>query len=149
MNGRLPGLQLPFAAGEFAYRLAWTYSDFRFRGGEFKGNRIAGVPRHLLSAELLYRSGPWSAGPNLRWMPQDTPTDHANTANNYQDAYALWGFKVDYRADEHLDVYLQGENLADEVYASSFVIRNRADASQPTFLSGNGRSLSLGLNYRF
>lgn len=149
LSGRLPSLQLPFVAGEFAYRLAWTYSDFRFRGGEFDGNRIAGVPRQLLSAELLYRSGAWSAGPNLRWIPQDTPTDHANTADNYQDAYALWGFKVDYRANEHLGLYLQGENLSNEVYASSFVIRNRADASQPTFLSGNARSLSVGLNYRF
>lgn len=149
LSGRLPQLQLPFVPGEFAYRLAWTFSDFRFRGGEFDGNRIAGVPRQLISAELLYRSGAWAAGPNLRWLPQDTPTDHANTADNYQDAYTLWGFKVDYRVNEQLGLYLQGENLTNEIYASSFVIRNRADASQPTFLSGNARSVSVGLNYRF
>lgn len=149
LSGTLPGLSLAAAPGEFAYRLAWTLSDFRFRGGEFAGNRIAGVPLQVLGGELLYRSGAWSAGPNLRWIPRDTPTDHANTADNYQDAYALWGFKVDYRVDEQLSLYLQGENLSDEVYASSFVIRNRANASQPTFLSGNGRSLGVGLNYHF
>lgn len=135
--------------GDLAYRLAWTFSDFRFRGGEFAGNQIAGVPRQLWAAELLYRRGPWSFGPNLRWLPQDTPTDHANTRNNYQDSYALWGLKASYKASEELSVYLQGDNLTDEVYASSYVIRNRADASQPTFLSGNGRSLSVGMDYRF
>lgn len=147
----LSGL-LPTSAaigGDLAYRLAWTFSDFRFRGGEFAGNQIAGVPRQLWAAELLYRRGPWSVGPNLRWLPQDTPTDHANTRNNYQDSYALWGLKASYKASEELSVYLQGDNLTDEVYSSSYVIRNRADASQPTFLSGNGRSLSVGMDYRF
>ncbi|ENT6114333.1 TonB-dependent receptor domain-containing protein [Pseudomonas aeruginosa] len=143
---------MPTAAsigGDLAYRVAWTFSDFRFRGGEFQGKRIAGVPRQPWSAELLYRQGPWSLGPNLRWLPQDTPTDHTNTRGNYQDAYALWGFKASYKAREGLSVYLLGDNLADKVYASSYVIRNRADASQPTFLSGNGRSLSVGAKYSF
>ncbi|QFT22686.1 Vitamin B12 transporter BtuB [Pseudomonas sp. THAF187a] len=135
--------------GDLAYRLAWTFSDFTFRGGEFEGNQIAGVPRQLWAGELLYRRGPWSIGPNLRWLPQDTPTDHANTRNNYQDSYALWGFKASYKVNEGLSLYLQGDNLSDEVYASSYVIRNRADASQPTFLSGNERSLSVGMDYRF
>lgn len=147
LNGVLP----TFASlgGDLAYRLAWTFSDFRFRGGEFAGQQIAGVPRQLWAAELLYQRGPWSVGPNLRWLPQDTPTDHANSRDNYQDAYALWGLKANYKVSEQLSVYAQGDNLADEVYASSYVIRNRADASQPTFLSGNGRSLNVGLDYRF
>ncbi|KRV75840.1 TonB-dependent receptor family protein [Pseudomonas citronellolis] len=147
LNGLLPTASS--IGGDLAYRVAWTFSDFRFRGGEFQGNRIAGVPRQLWSAELLYRRGPWSVGPNLRWLPQDTPTDHANTRNNYQDAYALWGLKAAYKAREGLSVYVQGDNLADKTYASSYVIRNRADASQPTFLSGNGRSLTVGAEYAF
>lgn len=147
LNGLLP--TAASIGGDLAYRVAWTFSDFRFRGGEFQGKRIAGVPRQLWSAELLYCQGPWSLGPNLRWLPQDTPTDHANTRGNYQDAYALWGFKASYKAREGLSVYLLGDNLADKVYASSYVIRNRADASQPTFLSGNGRSLSVGAEYSF
>ncbi|MEP9319809.1 TonB-dependent receptor [Pseudomonas sp. LABIM340] len=147
LNGLLP--TSASIGGDLAYRVAWTFSDFRFRGGEFQGNQIAGVPRQLWSAELLYRRGPWSVGPNLRWLPQDTPTDHANTRNNYQDSYALWGLKASYKAREGLSVYVQGDNLADKTYASSYVIRNRADASQPTFLSGNGRSLSVGAEYAF
>ncbi|TLX70099.1 TonB-dependent receptor [Pseudomonas nicosulfuronedens] len=147
LNGLLP--TSASIGGDLAYRVAWTFSDFRFRGGEFQGNQIAGVPRQLWAAELLYRRGPWSVGPNLRWLPQDTPTDHANTRNNYQDSYALWGLKASYKAREGLSVYVQGDNLADKTYASSYVIRNRADASQPTFLSGNGRSLSVGAAYAF
>ncbi len=146
-SGRMP--TAASIGGDLAYRVAWTFSDFCFRGGEFQGKRIAGVPRQPWSAELLYRQGPWSLGPNLRWLPQDTPTDHTNTRGNYQDAYALWGFKASYKAREGLSVYLLGDNLADKVYASSYVIRNRADASQPTFLSGNGRSLSVGAKYSF
>ncbi|QLF95026.1 TonB-dependent receptor [Pseudomonas sp. ABC1] len=150
LNGSqpLPALLLD---GETAldWRMSWTFSDFRFQGGEYSGNRIAGVPRHLLNGELLLRSGPLRFGPNLRWVPQDSPTDHANTRNNYQDAYALWGLKLDYQVREGFSVYLQGDNLTDKTYASTFVIRNRADASQPTFLSGSGRSLSAGLNYSF
>src|SRR5690606_10602848 len=43
LNGTLPGPSM----GAFDYRIAYTFSDFRFRGGEYNGNRIAGVPRHL------------------------------------------------------------------------------------------------------
>lgn len=32
---------------------------------------------------------------------------HANTRNNYQDSYALWGLKASYKAREGLSVYVQ------------------------------------------
>ncbi len=145
LNGSLPVT----ASGAIDYRLAWTYSDFRFRGGEFAGNQIAGVPRHLISAELLYRTGDWRFGPNVRWLPQATPTDHANTSSIYQDPYALLGFKVDYRRNKQLSLFLQLDNITDERYASSYAIRNKATAAQPGFLPGNGFSVSAGLGYRF
>ncbi len=130
------------------YRVAWTYSDFRFEHGEFAGNRIAGVPRHLLSAELLYRAGAWRLGPNLRWMPDATPTDHANTPGMQQDAYALLGARIEY-ATESWRAWALGENLTDRRYASSYAIRNQAGPSQPTFLPGDGRSFSVGFTWRY
>nr|WP_205600990.1 TonB-dependent receptor [Halomonas socia] len=139
---------VPLAGGNIGYRAAWTYSDFRFIGGEFNGNRIAGVPRHLISAEALYHTGAWRFGPNLRWLPQDTMIDHANTAGAEQEAYALFGFKVDYQAGAWR-AYLQGDNLTDERYASSYVIRNQSDPDQPGYLPGNGRSVSAGIAYHF
>lgn len=145
LNGTLPAP----GAGAFDYRIAYTYSDFRFRGGEFDGNQIAGVPKHLISAELLYRIGGWRFGPNLRWLPSDTPTNHANTPDTQQDAYAIWGFKVAYQHDKHWNAYLAADNVFDKTYASSYVIRNTATLAMPTFLSGNGRSVSAGLSYKF
>lgn len=145
LNGTLPAP----GVGAFDYRIAYTYSDFRFRGGEFDGNQIAGVPKHLISAELLYRVGGWRFGPNLRWLPSDTPTNHSNTPDTQQDAYAIWGFKVAYQHDKHWNAYLAADNIFDKTYASSYVIRNTGTLAMPTFLSGNGRSVSAGLSYKF
>jgi len=145
LNGKLPG----WGDGSFDYRLAYTLSDFRFMGGEYEGNRIAGVPRHLLSAELLYRIGGWRFGPNVRWLASDTPTNHQNVAGTEQDAYALLGFRIAYEHDKHWSAYLAADNLTDKTYASSYVIRRTATAAMPTFLSGNGRSIVAGLSYRY
>jgi len=138
----------PLGAGALEWRGSWTYSDFRFRGGEYAGKRIAGVPRHLINAEVLWRVGAWRFGPNLRWMPVDTPTDHANTPGSEQDAYALLGIKLEWR-DGPWTAYLQADNVTDRRYASSYAIRNQATAAQPGYLPGLGRSVSAGVSYRF
>lgn len=142
-------LWAPGEGAAFDYRVAYTFSDFRFKGGEFAGKRIAGVPRHLINAEVLYRMGGLRIGPNVRWMPTDTETNHANTPDTQQDAYAILGFKVDYRHGKHWSAYLQADNLTNETYASAFVIRNAGTTAMPTFLPGNGRSITAGLAYQF
>lgn len=134
--------------GALDYRASWTYSDFRFRGGAYAGKQIAGVPRQLINAEALYRIGAWRFGPNVRWMPVSTPTDHANTAGAEQDAYALLGLKLEWRGGPWT-AYVQADNATDRRYASAFVIRNQATAAQPGYLQGLGRSVSAGLSYQF
>ena len=134
--------------GALDYRASWTYSDFRFRGGEYAGKQIAGVPRQLINAEFMYRIGAWRFGPNVRWMPVSTPTDHANTAGSEQDAYALLGLKAEWR-DGPWTAYVQADNVTDKRYASTFVIRNQGTAAQPGYLQGLGRSLTAGLSYQF
>ena len=134
--------------GALDYRASWTYSDFRFRAGEYAGKQIAGVPRHLLNAEAMFRLGAWRFGPNLRWVPVSTPTDHANTAGTQQESYALLGLKVEWREGPWA-VYLQADNVTDRRYASSYAIRNQATATQPGYLPGLGRSVTAGLTYRF
>lgn len=134
-----------------SYRLAWTYSDFRFLGGAYSGNQIAGVPRQLISAEVMWSGASgWRAGPSLRWLPQGTPTDHANTRAVYQDAYALLGFRLEYApGDRPWSWFLMGDNLTDRRYASSYSIRHQATAAQPGFLPGLGRNASVGFSWRF
>ena len=41
------------------------------------------------------------------------------------------------------------ENLTDRRYASSFAIRNQATAAQPGYLPGVGRSVTVGMRYKF
>ncbi len=146
LNG---SLSAPGEGAAFDYRVAYTFSDFRFKGGEYAGKRIAGVPRHLVSAEVLYRIGGLRFGPNVRWMPSATETNHANTQDTQQDSYALLGFKVDYQMGKHWQAYVQGDNLTNETYASAFVIRNTGTTAMPTFLPGNGRSVTAGVTYKF
>ncbi len=134
--------------GALDYRSTWTYSDFRFGGGEYAGKRIAGVPRHLINAEVMWRIGAWRFGPNVRWVPVATPTDHANTPGTQAEAYALLGLKVEWREGPWA-VYVQADNVTDRRYASSFAIRNQAAAASPGYLPGLGRSLTAGLTYKF
>ena len=148
------GLSGSFALGQGAldWRGSWTLSDFRFKDGIYAGNRIAGVPRHLINAEVLWRiataSGTWRVGPNLRWMPRATPIDHANTAGSTQDSYALLGLQLQWQQGPWM-AYLMAENLTDRRYASSFAIRNQATAAQPGYLPGVGRSVTVGMRYKF
>ncbi|EHK63301.1 TonB-dependent receptor family protein [Achromobacter arsenitoxydans] len=145
LSGTLPSP----GAGMFDYRIAYTLSDFRFRSGQYQGNRIAGVPRHLLSAEVMYRIGGWRFGPNVRWLMSDTETNHANAPGTQQEAYALLGFKIAYEHDAHWSGYLTADNLTDKTYASSYAIRNTATPAMPIFLPGNGRAFSAGVAYKF
>lgn len=145
LSGTLPSP----GAGMFDYRVAYTLSDFRFRSGEYQGNRIAGVPRHLLSAEVMYRIGGLRLGPNLRWLMSDTETNHANAPGTQQEAYALLGFKIAYDYDAHWSGYVTADNLTNKTYASSYAIRNTATPAMPIFLPGNGRAFSAGLAYKF
>jgi len=132
--------------------LVYEWSDFFFDGGPFDGNRIAGVPRHRIQAELRYATdgGLWIA-PALRWLPEDTPTDHANTID--QEAYALLSLRVGYRPpDGRWWVTLDARNLTDERYAASYLIREQVSDPAPpnagpdqvtTFIPGVGRSATL------
>ncbi|MEN8722217.1 MAG: TonB-dependent receptor [Alphaproteobacteria bacterium] len=128
------------------YRLSYVFSDFYFSGGEFDGNQIAGVPRNLLNGQLMFGVGGFSVGPTVQWSPDDNPTDHKNTL--FQDSYALLGLVAAYRG-EGWSVFVQGQNLTDEVYASSYVVRAEAQTIFPTFLPGTGRSFDAGFRIAF
>lgn len=131
------------------YQGAYTFSDFRFRGGDYAGKRIAGIPRHLLAGEIMLRQGAWSLGPTLRWLPTGAETNHANIAGTRQDGYALLGLRVAYQSGARWQAWLAVDNVTDRTYASAFVIRGTGTAAMPTFLSGNGRSVNVGLTYWF
>jgi len=129
-------------------KLVYNYSDFYFDGGKYGGKQIAGIPEHLIQAELQFSTdNGFYLAPNIRWQPDQAPVDHANS--QYQDDYLLVGVKAAYQVNNDLRIYLEGENLTDETYQTSYVIRGFSSEQQPTFLPGFGPSFTLGMNFRF
>ena len=131
---------------------AYTLNEFRFDGDAVYGNnRLAGIPVHLYEAELMYEHPcGFYAGPNLEWSPMEFPADQANTL--FADPYTLLGFRIGWKNDRGLSVYVEGKNLTDQRYASS--IEPIADARTLTeppdiFNPGQGRAFYGGISYRW
>lgn len=133
--------------GEVSGRLSYTYNDFTFRDGVLKGNRIAGVPKNLVGAEVMYRYGPMHIGPNVRLSAGDTPTDHSNRM--HYGGYAVWGLRAYYEAGQNWSFFIEGNNLTDKRYISSTSTPATATPSGAYYFPGNGRSLTAGVSVRF
>ncbi|UZX67504.1 TonB-dependent receptor family protein [Yersinia ruckeri] len=142
---------IPMRDSSIEYRFAWTYNDFRFKGGEYAGKRIGGIPPQLISAEVLYQWQRWSIGPNLHWLPEITPVDHLNrTQIQARDKYAVWGIKMDYRHPDGWSAYLSMDNLTDKRYATASVTEREVTSKQSkTLFPGMGRSINGGFTYTF
>lgn len=143
---------LLLANDRLSSRFVYNFADYRFEGGRYQGNHIAGIPKHLLQAELIYDVGNgFSILPNLKWQPEDAFADHVNVT--LQEAYALWGLKLDYRLNKVLRLYADLDNLTDEVYQSSYVIHGSAiDTSgdfRPSFIPGAGFNFTVGLFWQW
>jgi iron complex outermembrane receptor protein len=133
-------------------RAMYTLSDFSFDGGPYDGNRIAGVPRHVIQAELRYSTAAgFYVAPNLFWSPERTPTDHSNTL--YQDSYALAGLTAGYRSEAGWTFFVEGQNLFDKKYAGSYLVTDRPPFPypsldrQPVFTSGTGIGVTAGITF--
>lgn len=131
-------------------RGAWTYGRFKFDGdAAFGDNTIAGLPPHLIRAELIWenRAG-YYAGPTFEWVPQDTYIDHANTFK--ADSYGLIGFKVGRRVEKGVSWFIEARNLTDEVYAATTgVAADVKGLDSRNFLPGDGRSVFAGLEWKW
>lgn len=142
---------VPLLANNLQYRLTWTYSDFRFMGGEYNGNYIAGIPRNIITAEVLYMIDNWTFGPNMHWVPTNTPVDHANSMDvQYRDKYMIFGLKLNYQNSNGWSAYLTADNLTNKRYATASVA-NRVVSSKNdnTLFPGMGFSLNGGIVFHF
>jgi len=133
-------------------RLVYNFADYRFDGGRYQGNHIAGIPKHLLQAELIYDVGNGLVIlPNVKWQPEDAFADHVNIT--LQDAYTLWGLKLDYQLNQDLRLYLDMDNLTDEIYQTSYAIHGSAiDTTgdfRPAFIPGAGFNFTVGMLWQW
>src|SRR3546814_1722820 len=109
-------------------------------------NRIPGVPKHYLRAELLYKHpGGFYAGPNVEWAPGHYYADNANTLT--VNPYALLNLKAGFDAGKHGSVYVEGRNLTDKRYISTVAIAGVASAASEIFNPGTGRAVSGGVRF--
>jgi len=139
---------LGLADGQLEVRGVYNWSDFRFDGGRYDGNRIAGVPEHLVFGELGYWFTPrWFVGTNLRWQPTSTYVDHSNSGLQLDD-YLLLGAKVTWKPTTKLDVFVDARNITGETYQTAYVVRGFSpdDPNAPTFVPGPDFSVIAGIS---
>ncbi len=131
------------------FRQGFLWNDFRFSGDSSYGdNRLAGIPQNIYKAELTFEgSEGYYLGPNLERVFSPYPVDFANTlfANNY----TLFGFKAGWNFKNGLSAFVDARNLTDEKYAATTSVITRATATnQAQLLSGDGRSVFGGIQWR-
>lgn len=126
--------------------LVYNYNDFKFDGGIYKGNQIAGIPKQTIYIEVSYSLGNYLViAPNIRIQPDDNYADHSNSLK--QDSFNLLGLKLSYQPTPKLTIYADLNNLTDENYEATYVIRGKSGLASPTFLPGDGFNTSLGIKY--
>ncbi len=137
------------SGGSLALTAAYTYSDFFFDDDAIYGdNRLPGVPKHYLRAEMLYKhpSG-FYAGPNIEWAPGHYFADNANTLT--VDSYALLNLKAGFDLGERWSFYVEGRNLTDKRYISTVAIAGTASPTSEIFNPGIGRAVYGGVRFQW
>jgi iron complex outermembrane receptor protein len=154
-NTRHKGLELAldatlrkglFTGGDaLSARTAYTFSRFRYVDDPtYFNNYLPGAPRHLVRSELRYDHprGFWIA-PNVDWSPATYFMDSANTARN--DKYAVLNLRAGFDRGQW-GIFFEANNLTDRLYSAAVQVDNDAGSF---FEPSNGRSVSVGLRYRF
>jgi iron complex outermembrane receptor protein len=140
------GARLP---GRLDLRVSYLFNDFRFVDDPvFGDNRLPGIPRHFLNADLMYRGEEgFYAGPTVTWSPASYPVDMANTL--FADPYVLFGLRAGRRAAQGWSWFVEVRNLTDERYAASTgVIATAGGRDSQQFLPGDGRAFYAGFEWR-
>lgn len=154
----LQGILSDVGKDQLAVRGTYTYSDFYFSSGEYKNNKLAGVPPHYLTGSLEYRyPGKAFVSLNIESQPGESPIDHTNTV--YQPAYTIYGFRVGFEGWKNISFYIEGKNIFNRRYASSYIISDQillppipfpqfTVENVAFFMPGQNRAFYLGFTYK-
>lgn len=135
--------------GVWRTRLAYTWGDFRFEGDPIYGdNRLPGLGRHRMVAELRYGLGPVEIAPSVTWQSGDGFTDYANSER--LPGQTLIGLSARYDINDRVGLYLEGRNLTDRRYVAAIsTVANAATAAPARFTPGETRALYAGITLAF
>ncbi|PCH73166.1 MAG: hypothetical protein COB98_11015 [Flavobacteriaceae bacterium] len=135
----------------------YNYSDFYFSSGKYNGKQLAGIPKHYLAGALSYQyPKKVNIEMNVEYQPKDTPIDHENTLT--QPSFYLLGFKVAYQAVKNFSFFVEGKNILDKRYASSYIINDQihkppipfpkfSSKNMAFFMPGSPQAYYLGISY--
>src|SRR5690606_18423388 len=102
----------------------YTYSDFYFSSGDYKGKSIAGVPVHYLNAIVEYKySDKFFVSFGLESQPEESYVDHQNTLK--QPSFTIYGFRIGIEKWKNFSFYVEGKNIFNKYYASSYVVSDQ------------------------
>jgi iron complex outermembrane receptor protein len=148
LDASLP-LSALVAGDSLSFNAAYTWNDFFFDGDAFYGdNRLPGVPKHYLRAEMLYRHPKgFYAGPNVEWAPGRYFADNANSLT--VPPYALLNLRAGYDPGGRWSAYVEGRNLTGKNYISTVAVAGVADAASEIFNPGIGRAVYGGLRFKW
>ena len=138
-----------FSQGDaLGWRNAYTYSDYYFDGDQQYGdNDIAGQPKHFYQTEVRYdHADGWHAA--VDWeLASKADVDFANTLE--PPGYGIIGFNAGYDINERVNLYVDGRNLLDQEYISTFSALVDATGNTNVFYPGEGRRLFAGVRVKF
>jgi iron complex outermembrane receptor protein len=142
----------PGAGDRVTLGQVWTFNDFRFRGDrQFGGNRVAGLPPHVLRTTLAYaRPDGLFVRPRLDWVPQGAWADYANALR--ANSYITVGLEAGFSPAPGVFLFVDARNLTGKRYVSD--LTTIADARAPgantaVFYPGEGRSVYAGARVSF
>lgn len=142
------GLEANFSSA-WTLRASYLLNDFRFNGDRvYSNNQLAGVPRQILNAEVLYKtSNGLYLGPNVQ-VASAAYVDHANTLQ--AAGYGGFGFKLRQQVNKHVSWFVDARNLTNKTYAATTnVIANAKGIDSAQFFPSDGRSVYLGIELKY
>ena len=145
------GLELAITA-HLSLNLEWQnnllINHFRLdNDATFGDTRIPGIQKSLLRGELMYRKNGFCIGSTYEIYPQRYAVDFAETL--YADSYAIFGFKVGQKINEHWSWFSEGRNLADRRYAATTDVLKEFNPTDRPFSPCDGRSTYAGVTWNY
>jgi len=130
------------------WRNAYTFSDYFFSDDlQYGDNRIAGQPRSFYQTELRYDHGAgWFTTIDLE-LASDADVDFANTLK--APGYGVVSLNAGYEISEQTDIFIEGRNLLDRGFVSTFSTTTDTTGNTAVFYPGDGRRVFGGIRVRW
>jgi iron complex outermembrane receptor protein len=148
----LRDLSGPGAGDALILSQVWTWNQFFFENDpQFRNNRIAGIPEHILRSTIAYRrpDGLYIA-PAIDWIPKGAFVDFANTLQ--VPGYVLLSVQAGIDLPYNVSLFVDARNLTNQKYVSdiSTIVNARLPgANLSNIFPGDGRSVFGGLRWTF